>query len=274
MGKLPLARRRRKRVSQDLAYRFQQSSNDITDEVEIETTFDKATAVQGGELKQDLVFTPSTVGKFEYEFQGAAADEITVTEVVGGAAAAPPAGFEAIEPNSYTVALSVSKGAGLTLSKIDYIFDAAAAGLVGKDATKAQVGRLCTETNSFVISETLGELEFEAEENEVTLNLNKNVTAEGQWGIFVPVAVAAGGGAAAGNGTAEAGKGKGKENANAGKGKAAHGKAKAGGETAGAGAAAKEKAAQQNAALAALMKAAEREQAATAAKGAGMMRRK
>lgn len=215
-----------------------------------------------------------------------------MTENVGGAAAAPPAGFEAIEPNSYTVALAVSKGAGLTLSKIDYIFDAAAAGLVGKDATKAQVGRLCTETNSFVISETLGELEFEAEENEVTLNLNKNVTAEGQWGkslqthlkprvtqlthttgIFLPVAVAAGEGAAAANGTAEAGKGKGKGNANAGKEKAAKGKAKAG-EGMAAADAAKEKAAQQNEALAALLEAAQKEQAASAAKGAHAMRRK
>jgi hypothetical protein len=138
--------------------------------------------VQGGDLKQDLVFTPSTVGKFEFEFQSAAADEITVTENAGAAAAAPPAGFEAIEPNSYTVALGVSKGAGLTLSKIDYIFDAAAAGLAGKDVKQAQVGKLCAETGSFVISALLGELEFELEENEVTLNLNKNVTAEGQWG--------------------------------------------------------------------------------------------
>jgi hypothetical protein len=52
-------------------------------------------------------------------------------------------------------------------------------GLAGKDVTAAQVGKLCAETGAFVISETLGELEFELEENEVTLNLNKNVTAEG-----------------------------------------------------------------------------------------------
>jgi hypothetical protein len=63
------------------------------------------------------------VGKFEYEFQGATADEIIVTE--NTAPAPPPAGFEAIEPNSYIVALAQSKGAGLTLSKIDYIFDPA-----------------------------------------------------------------------------------------------------------------------------------------------------
>jgi hypothetical protein len=155
-------------------------TNKRIDEVEIESAFDTAVPVQGGELKQDLVFTPSTVGKFEFEFQSAAADEVTVTENAGAAAAAPPTGFEAIEPNSYTVALSVSKGAGLTLSKIDYIFDAAL--VAGKDVTQAQVGKLCAETGSFVISETLGELEFELEENEVTLNLNKDVTAEGQWG--------------------------------------------------------------------------------------------
>jgi hypothetical protein len=156
------------------------NTNGYTDELEIEGAFDTAIPVQGGELKQDIAFTPSTAGKFEYEFQSAAADEVTVTENAGAAAAAPPTGFEAIEPNSFTVALSVSKGAGLTLSKIDYIFDAAL--LAGKDVTQSKVGKLCADTGSFVISETLGEVEFELEENEVTLNLNKNVTAEGQWG--------------------------------------------------------------------------------------------
>ena len=60
----------------------------------------------------------------------------------------------------------------------------AGVGLAGKDVTAAQVGKLCAETGAFVISETLGELEFELEENEVTLNLNKNVTAEGEWGEY------------------------------------------------------------------------------------------
>ncbi|KAJ4373400.1 hypothetical protein N0V83_003695 [Neocucurbitaria cava] len=159
-------------------------------EVEIEATFDVAVPVAGGDLKQDLVFTPSTVGKFEYEFQAATADEVTVTEKSRGSKQAP-AGFEAIEPNSYVVSLAQSKGVGLSLSKIDYIFDTASAGLAGKDITQAQVGRLCAETGAFVISETLGELEFELEENEVTLNLNKNVAAEGEWGIFLPIAAAA-----------------------------------------------------------------------------------
>ena len=59
------------------------------------------------------------------------------------------------------------------------------AGLVGKDVTQAKVGKLCTETGAFAISEALGEVEFELEENEVTLNLNKNVTAEGEWGEFL-----------------------------------------------------------------------------------------
>jgi hypothetical protein len=97
----------------------------VAGEKEIESEFAAAVALEGGDIKQDIVFTPSTVGAFEFEFQNDVADECTVTENVGAAAAAPPAGFEAIEPNSYTVALAVSKGEGLTLSKIDYIFDAA-----------------------------------------------------------------------------------------------------------------------------------------------------
>jgi hypothetical protein len=97
-----------------------------------------------------------------------------------------PEGFEFLETSSYTVALAVSKGEGLTLSKIDYIFDTAAAGLAGKDITTSKVGRLCAETGSFVISEALGEVEFEVEENEVTLNLNKAVTAEAEWGKSIP----------------------------------------------------------------------------------------
>lgn len=60
-----------------------------------------------------------------------------------------------------------------------YLADAA---LAAMDLTQAKVGKLCADTGSFVIEETLGELEFEAEENEVTLNLNKAVTAEGEWG--------------------------------------------------------------------------------------------
>ncbi|CZT41089.1 uncharacterized protein RSE6_00774 [Rhynchosporium secalis] len=166
----------------------------LAGEKELEAAFGVAVALEGGDIKQDAVFTPSAIGKFEFEFQGPVADELTVIE--NKIPAAPPARFVAIEPSSYQVALGVSKGAGLTLSKIDYIFDPANAALAAMDLTKARVGKLCADTGSFVIEETLGEIEFEAEENEVTLSLNKAVTAEGEWGIFLPVAAA--GGAAAG----------------------------------------------------------------------------
>jgi len=47
---------------------------------------------------------------------------LTVTE--NKTPAAPPAGFKAIDPSSYKIALS--KGAdGLTLQKVDYVFDIA-----------------------------------------------------------------------------------------------------------------------------------------------------
>lgn len=62
-----------------------------------------------------------TVGSFEYEFKNKAADSVTVSE--NKSPAPPPAGFEALETSSYKVALATSKGAGLSLSKIDFIFD-------------------------------------------------------------------------------------------------------------------------------------------------------
>jgi hypothetical protein len=64
-----------------------------------------------------------TVGAFEFEFQSATADTVTVTE--NKTPAAPPTGFELLETSSYQVALATSKGVGLTLSKIDFVFDAA-----------------------------------------------------------------------------------------------------------------------------------------------------
>lgn len=56
------------------------------------------------------------------------------------------------------------------------------------DISKGQIGRLCAETNTFVIDPAVGELEFEAEENELSLKV-ANMNAE--WGIFLPAAAAA-----------------------------------------------------------------------------------
>ncbi|ORY14305.1 hypothetical protein BCR34DRAFT_612880 [Clohesyomyces aquaticus] len=163
---------------------------EVENEVRLKGAFGAAVALQGGDIKQDTEFTKSAIGTFEYEFQAAAGDELTVTE--NKTPAAPPAGFVAVEPSSFKVALKQSKGVGLTLSKIDYIFDPQSAALPNVDLTQAKVGRLCEATGTFVIDEALGELEFEAEENETTLNLNKKVVAEGEWGIFLPVAAVAG----------------------------------------------------------------------------------
>ncbi|KAH7419480.1 hypothetical protein BKA64DRAFT_737655 [Cadophora sp. MPI-SDFR-AT-0126] len=178
----------------------------LAGEKELVGAFGTAVALEGGDIKQDTLFTKSAIGAFEFEFQSKAADELTVNE--NKTPAAPPAGFVAVEPSSFQVALGVSKGAGLTLSKIDYVFDGTNAALAAMDLTQAKVGKLCADTGSFVIEETLGELEFEVEENEVTLNLNKAVTAEGEWGIFLPAAAAgvAAGGAAGGEAAADGAK--------------------------------------------------------------------
>lgn len=74
------------------------------------------------------------------------------------------------------------------------------------DISQGQVGKLCTETNTYVVGAGVGELEFEAEENELTLTVDD---LNGDWAIFVPSAAgdaaggAAGGadGGAAGDGT-------------------------------------------------------------------------
>ncbi|PVI01028.1 hypothetical protein DM02DRAFT_706685 [Periconia macrospinosa] len=165
------------------------AEGEAANEVELQGEFDVAVELEGGGIKQDVLFTKSTVGSFEFEFQSAEADTLTVTEKEPGGVA--PAGFDFVEQNAFDVALAISEGQGLMLSKIDFVFDAASPELEGVDVTQAQVGKLCAETGAFVIAESLGELEFEAEENEVTLNLNANVTAQGEWAFFVPAADAA-----------------------------------------------------------------------------------
>jgi hypothetical protein len=60
-------------------------------------------------------------GVFETEFQNTVGNTMTVTENTNPAA--PPAGFDALEPVSYVVQLT-DDAAGATLQKIDYILNA------------------------------------------------------------------------------------------------------------------------------------------------------
>lgn len=59
------------------------------------------------------------------------------------------------------------------------------------DISQGQVGRLCTETNTFVVGAGVGELEFEADENELTLTVDDLV---GEWAFFVPTGTGGAGG--------------------------------------------------------------------------------
>ncbi|KAK7418012.1 hypothetical protein QQZ08_011409 [Neonectria magnoliae] len=155
-------------------------------EVEKAGLFDEAVALDGGDVKQDVLFPPGTNGVLEVEFQNAQGRTLTVTE--NKTPAAPPAGFVAAEAVSYIIDLA--EGAdGLTLSKVDYILSE------GKtlDISQGQIGRFCAEAGAFVIDPAVGELEFEAEENELTLTV---ANLNGEWGIFLPDAAAAGDGAA------------------------------------------------------------------------------
>lgn len=152
-------------------------------ELELQGVFDQPVTLQGGDIKQDTLYPPGTNGGFEVEFQNAAGNTLTVAE--NPAPAPPPAGFSALEPVSYIVNLTDS-AAGATLQKIDYILTAGNA----LDISKGKVGKLDAATNTFIIDETVGELEFEVEENELTLTV---ADLNGEWAVFVPAAAAGGG---------------------------------------------------------------------------------
>ncbi|KAI1336085.1 hypothetical protein F5Y15DRAFT_427378 [Xylariaceae sp. FL0016] len=146
--------------------------------VKSEGAFDTDIPVEGGDVLQAVAMPATTVGSFEVEFQDTAANSFTVTE--NTAPAAPPAGFVAVDPSSFKVQFTGAVDA-ITRGQIDYIGTNA-----DVDISQAQIGRLCTETNTFVImDETVGEREFEAEENEIAVNLANTALMNGEFGIFV-----------------------------------------------------------------------------------------
>ncbi|KAK3312584.1 hypothetical protein B0H66DRAFT_459442, partial [Apodospora peruviana] len=162
-------------------------------EVEQEGQFGTVINLGGGDVKTDTEFPPGVIGRFEVEFQNAQARLLRVTE--NKTPAAPPPGFTALEPVSYIVEIGGGASTGFTLSKIDYIRNADST----VDIRTGQIGKLCKETNSFVIGAGVGELEFEDDENELTLTVKDLV---GEWAMFLPDAAAAGGAGGAGAGAA------------------------------------------------------------------------
>ncbi|KAK0733768.1 hypothetical protein B0T26DRAFT_760224 [Lasiosphaeria miniovina] len=151
--------------------------------------FGAAINLTGGDIQTDVIYPPGVIGQLEIEFKNPDARVLRVTENTTPGNA--PAGFTFAEPVSYKVELSGTP-AGLTLSKVDYIRNAAST----VDISKGQIGRLCAETKSFVVGAGVGELEFEDDENELTLTVDNMV---GEWAIFLPTAAT--GGATAGGAT-------------------------------------------------------------------------
>lgn len=90
--------------------------------IDLPGAFDAAIALQGGDIQQDVLFTKSAVGALEVEFQNAEGRTLTVTE--NKTPAAPPAGFQALEPSSFKINLAEGADA-LTLQKVDYVIDPA-----------------------------------------------------------------------------------------------------------------------------------------------------
>ncbi|KAI0404092.1 hypothetical protein F4802DRAFT_264410 [Xylaria palmicola] len=163
-------------------------------EEDIKGALDTPLALKGGDVKQDVTF-PASVGEFEVEFQAKTGRTLTVTE--NKTPGPPPTGFTALEPSSFKVDLAEG-GDALTLGQIDFIFNITNAALSGVDLSKSRVGKLSAETKAFVVDDSVGEAEFEADENEIVLKV-QDLT--GEFGIFVPQAAGEGAGAGAGNGT-------------------------------------------------------------------------
>ncbi|KAI1357691.1 hypothetical protein F5Y08DRAFT_333688 [Xylaria arbuscula] len=163
------------------------------DEVDIAGTLDTPVALVGGDIKQDVTF-PASIGEFEVEFQAQTARTLTVSENKTPAAA--PAGFTALEPSSFKVSLAEG-GDALTLGQIDFIFDITNAALTGVDLSTSRVGKLDAATNAFIVDDSLGEVEFEADENEIVLKVQD---LSGEFGIFVPQVAEGGDDAGTGEG--------------------------------------------------------------------------
>ncbi|EAA33725.1 hypothetical protein NCU07581 [Neurospora crassa OR74A] len=151
-------------------------------EVEQAGKFNTVIKLGGGDVKTDTQFPAGTVGAFEVEFKNPDARQLRVTENKTPAAAPP--GFKALEPVSYKVEIGGGASKGLTLSKIDFIRNANST----VDISQAKLGKLCKETNSFVIGDGVGETEFEADENEVATKVPDLV---GEYALFVPDGTAA-----------------------------------------------------------------------------------
>ncbi|KAB5551249.1 hypothetical protein GE09DRAFT_167384 [Coniochaeta sp. 2T2.1] len=158
-------------------------------EVELTGQFAAKINLGGNNVKTDVVFPGGQNGALEVEFQNQQGRVLTVTENTTPPAA--PAGFTALEPVSYVVALE-GGGEGLTLAKIDYIRNANNT----LDISKGVLGVLCKETKTFAIA---AETEFEADEFELTAPV---ANLAGEFAFFLPNDAAA---AAGGAGEAAAG---------------------------------------------------------------------
>ncbi|KAI8821873.1 uncharacterized protein EV422DRAFT_556650 [Fimicolochytrium jonesii] len=86
-----------------------------------------------------------------------------------------------MDPVSYVVSLGPNV-TGATLQKIDFFFDPTASFVSQVDVAQGRIGKLSAE-GTFIVDNTIGELEFEAEEREYTLTVND---LNGEWGIFIP----------------------------------------------------------------------------------------
>ncbi|EPE02568.1 accumulation-associated protein [Ophiostoma piceae UAMH 11346] len=173
-------------VGDNRPYRVVARQEEVEDpnKLDITGTFGTTVALQGGNIQQDVLYAPGVVGALEVEFSNADGRSLKVKEVTEPGS--PPAGFALLEPVAYKIKVKGGSAKNLTLSKVDYIQNAAST----IDISQGQIGLLDKATNTYVIGgdTSIGEIEFEADERELTLKVNN---LKGEWAILIPTAAAA-----------------------------------------------------------------------------------
>ncbi|KAL2059831.1 hypothetical protein VTL71DRAFT_9986 [Oculimacula yallundae] len=145
-------------------------------------TLAQAVALRGGNELQAVSFFGSTgTGAIEIEYQNIDGRTLIVTENKTPASA--PAGFKFVDTSSYIVAL-VEGASNITRQQIDYVFTLNSAAVTAVNISAVKTGKLCVEAKTFVISDALGEQDFEADEGESVIKVDSMI---GEWGVFVPV---------------------------------------------------------------------------------------
>ncbi|KAG7111429.1 hypothetical protein HYQ44_009624 [Verticillium longisporum] len=122
----------------------------------------------------ETFFPAGSNSRFEFGVQSSKAVTVTVTTNANPPAA--PAGFKALENVSYQVT-APEVTTGLTKAEVEFVINPNNP----LNLSRGRAGRLNTQTNTFVIDDTIGTLEADNDDLKLTV-----ADVNGEWAFFVP----------------------------------------------------------------------------------------